>query len=364
MRGRVVELVPAGIGAVLGAASVAVWRGGPEVVAAAAVLGGSLAFARRRPLAVSAVATAALLVTVPQGVLGLATYVLVPMHAYCAGRWASGWSGMAGALALVAVSELGVWVAVAAAVPYAFVPIAAWAAGRALREREQVAGRLAEHARELQEEREAHARLSVRYERARIAAELHDVVAHALSVMVVQASAGQRLDDPEQVAEAFASIADAAHDAHRDIGRLVELLADPGDVGPGPGLPLVEELVARAARSGLRVTLRLEGPRDVLPAIVGQTAYRVVQEGLTNALRHASGAPVEVLIRGEPGALLVEVLNGPGSGGALLTGTGTGTGLLGVRERVAAHGGSVHSGPTADGGWRLGARLPSAAIPR
>ncbi|MDQ3629778.1 MAG: histidine kinase, partial [Actinomycetota bacterium] len=357
--GRVGEPVLAGIGAVLGAASVAAWSGGLEVAAAAAVLGGSLAFARRHPRAVWIVATAALLVTVPQGILGLATYVLVPAHAFCAGRWDSRWSGLAGAIALIVASELGVLVAGDAAVPYAFVPVAAWAAGRALREREQVVERLAVQARELHEEREAHARLSVRYERARIAAELHDIVAHAISVLVVQASAGQRLVgvDPELTAEAFAAIAAAAHEAEQDIARLVELLADSDSAGPGPDLAVIKELVTRAAGSGLRVTLRLEGQRDGLPAIVSQTAYRVVQEGLTNALRHASGAPVEVLVRGEQGELLIDVLNGPSSGAALLAGAGTGNGLLGVRERVTACGGTIEAGATPDGGWRLRARL-------
>ena len=109
-------------------------------------------------------------------------------------------------------------------------PAAGWGAGRALREREQVAGQLAERVRELEEEREAHAALSVRYERARIASELHDIVAHAISVMVVQASAGQRLAarDPEPTAETFEAIAGAARQAEEDMGRLVALLADEG----------------------------------------------------------------------------------------------------------------------------------------
>ena len=359
MRGRVGEPVRAGIGAILGVASVATWSAGLEVAAAGAVLGGSLAFARRHPLAVWIVATAALLATVPQGVLGLATAALIPMHAFCAGRWDSRWSGLAGASALIVASLLGVLVGRDDAVPYVFVPAAAWVAGRGLREREQVVERLAGQARELEEEREAHARLSVRYERARIAAELHDIVAHAISVMVVQASAGQRLAgvDAELTAEAFAAIADAAHEAEHDIARLVELLADPNSAGPGPDLAVIEELVARAAGSGLQVTLRLEGQRDGLPEIVGQTAYRVVQEGLTNALRHASGTPVDVLVRGDHGTLLIEVLNGPASSGSLLRGTGTGTGLTGLRERITACGGTLEARRTPDGGWRLKAHL-------
>lgn len=363
MRGRGGEPLLAALGAALGSASVAAWGGGLDAAAAAAVLGGSLAFARCHPLAAWLVATAALLATVPQGVLGLPTYLLVPAHAFCAGRWDMRWSGFAGLLALIVASELGVLVAGDAAVPFAFVPVAAWAAGRALREREQIAARLAEQARELAEEVDAHARLSVRYERARIAAELHDIVAHAISVIVVQATAGQRLAtvDPGLTTETFAVISGAAREAEQDIARLIELLASPGGAERGPDLAVVEELIARAAGSGLQVTLRLAGERDGFPAIVGQTAYRVVQEGLTNALRHASGAGVDVLVHGDPDALLVEVVNGPASSAALLAGDGTGNGLTGLRERVGTCGGTIEAGPTPDGGWRLRARLSRRA---
>lgn len=360
MRGQRNEPVVVALAAGLAAVSVVPWSGDPVVVAAAAVLGGALGAARRHPRAAWIVATAALLATVPQGVLGLPTYLLVPAHAFCAGRWERRlWPGLAATAALIVVSELAVLVGHDAAVPFAFVPAAAWAAGRALRDREQLAERLAERAGELEDEREAYAQLSVRYERARIAAELHDIVAHALSVVVVQASAGQRLAavDPELTAEAFEAIASAAHQAEHDMGRLVELLGDPAGAGAAPDVALVEELVARAAGSGLQVTLRLEGERDGLPAAVAETAYSVVREGLTNALRHASGAHVEVLVRGATGELLVEVVNGPATGSALLAGIGTGTGLVGLRERVGALGGELQAGPTADGGWRLHAVL-------
>ncbi|MEY2515969.1 MAG: hypothetical protein QOJ89_3327 [bacterium] len=351
-------------GASFGAAGAATWSGDVAVIAAAAALGGALAFARQHPVAASVVATGAVLATVPQGTLGVPTYLLLLLHTFCAGRWSTFRAGLAGVLALIGVSELGVLVEHDAAVPVIFLPGAAWFAGRALRDREQVARRLSERAHELDEEREAHAQLSVRYERTQIAAELHDVVAHALSVMVVQASAGQRLAtvDPELTAEAFAAISGAARAAERDMERLVNLLADGEGGGPGPDLAVVEELVARAAENGLKVALRLEGERDRLPAVMGQTAYRLVQEGLTNALRHAAGSSIEVLVRGEPDALVVEVVNGPASGEAPLAGVGTQTGLTGLRERVDAVGGRMEAGPTADGGWRLSARLPRQDI--
>jgi signal transduction histidine kinase len=350
----------AALGAVLGTASVATWGGGLQVAIAAAVLGASLGLARDHPLAAWLVATAALLATAPYGVLDVPTYVLVPAHAFCAGRWDRRWSGLAGAVALIAVSELAVYLDHEAAVPAAFVPAAAWFAGRALREREQIVVRLAQRARELDDEREVHARLSVRYERARIAAELHDIVAHALSVMVVQASAGQRLAavDPQLTAETFEVIAGAAQQAERDIGRLVDLLADEGPTRSLADLELIGELVTRARRSGLHVTLRHEGERERLPVEIAQTAYRVVQEGLTNALRYASGAPVAVLVRAERTAVLVTVSNEPAAHAPDLAGTGTGNGLLGLRERVGAAGGTLEAGSTPDGGWTLVARLP------
>ena len=142
------------------------------------------------------------------------------------------------------------------------------------------------------------------------------------------------------------------------MGRLVALLGDEQAIGDAPDLTLVDELVARAAGSGLDVTLRLEGEREGLPAPVGEAAYHVVQEGLTNALRYAAGAAVRVLVHGDRDALLVEVSNRPTRTEAALAGIGTGHGLQGLRERVAACGGTFEAGPMADGGWRLAARLP------
>ena len=243
---------------------------------------------------------------------------------------------------------------------------AGWGVGLVLRERDLVAASLAERARELEEEREAHAALSVRYERARIAAELHDIVAHAISVMVVQAAAGQRLRT-----RSGADRGDVRRD--RRCGRVrrrrtwaawPSCSREDGALAAAPDLALVEQLVARAAGSGLAVTLRLEGEREGLPAPAVQAACHVVQEGLTNALRYAAGAQVDVLVRGERDALVVAVENAPAAHDPDLAGVGTGTGLQGLRERVGAAGGALEAGPLAGGGWRLGARLPRrVAIP-
>jgi signal transduction histidine kinase len=230
-------------------------------------------------------------------------------------------------------------------------------AGTALRLRRQTAEALAERGRELERERELFAELSVRNERARIASELHDIVGHALSVMVVQAAAGQRLVDqaPEAATESLAVIADSARQGRADLQRLVDLLAGT-DVG-SPDLSLLEEVVGRAARSGLRVTCRLEGDREGLGADASHAAFRVVQEGLTNALRHSPGAEVRVVVRGEGRSVQVQVRNGAAPEQPHEPWAGTGRGLLGLRERVLALGGTFSAGPCPDGGWLVEATV-------
>jgi signal transduction histidine kinase len=242
-----------------------------------------------------------------------------------------------------------------------------YAAGLAVASRRRASAELEVRARELEEEREIFAEQSVRYERARIARELHDIVAHSVSLMVVQANAGERLAavDPASAAEAFTSISEAARQAGAEIGRLVELLNDPVP-DPSPGLRIVEELVARAHTSGLGITCQLRGDIDDLGGGGADAAYRMVQEGITNAMKHAPGAPIAVLISGAENWVEVSVTNGPPRPGfSGLEQSGGGHGLEGMRERLQQCGGTLESGPTPEGGWRLIARLPhrSAALP-
>jgi signal transduction histidine kinase len=231
-------------------------------------------------------------------------------------------------------------------------------AGTALRLRRQTAEELAERGRELAAERELFAELSVRNERARIASELHDIVGHALSVMVVQAAAGQRLA-PDLASESLAVIAASARQGQADLQRLIDLLS--GTEVASPDLTVIDELVAQAARSGLHVTCRLEGSRDGVAADQAHAAVRIVQESLTNALRHAPGAAVRVLLRTSPPgrALTVRVENDPCPPRSAPPLLGTGRGLLGLRERVQALGGTFSAAPTASGGWCVAAQLPS-----
>jgi signal transduction histidine kinase len=360
---RRTELMVAIAGALLAAGAMAAVGATWLSLVGAAIAGGALGATHRHPRAAWMVAIAGFLALAADVDAdgSLAMVVLVPLHAFCAGRWDRDWGAIAALVSLVFAWELALQLrSDDTFVPAILIPATLWAAGRALRERELVAAQLGERARELEEEREAYATLSVRYERARIASELHDIVAHALSVMVIQATAGQRLaaHDPEATAQTFDAIADAARQAEQDMGRLVVLLGDEEAIGPAPDLILVEELVARAAGSGLDVRLRLEGDREGLRAPLGQTAYRVVQEGLTNALRYAAGAAVAVRVRGDGEALMVEVENAPASDEGRLAGVGTGNGLRGLRERVGACGGTLEAGPTPDGGWLLAVRLP------
>ena len=231
-------------------------------------------------------------------------------------------------------------------------------AGTVLRLRRETAEQLAERGRELEAERALFADVSVRNERARIASELHDIVGHALSVMVVQAAAGQRLvaQSPEAAVESLEVIAQSARQGRADLQRLIDLLA--GTEVANPDLSLIDEVVNQAARSGLRVTCRLEGSRDGLQSEAAHAAFRVVQESLTNALRHAPGAEVRVLIRSEADgrAVTVRVENDAGTHSAPNI-SGTGRGLIGLRERVLALGGTFSAGPAAAGGWAVEAQL-------
>ncbi len=252
-----------------------------------------------------------------------------------------------------------------------------WAIGLAAGSRRRLTEQLAARGRELETERELFAAEAVRYERARIARELHDVVAHCISVMVIQASAGQRLSatDPEQAAEAFDAIAEVVRQAESEIGRLVELLDHEPPAHGADGILLVDELVARAGAAGLAVSCRITGSTGRLPEHASDTAYRVVQESLTNALKHSPGAPVEVVIAGSGDHMDIAVVNGttpvpasaavpaavPAPAAFPMVGlqrAGGGYGLAGMRERVAACGGEMSAGPTEGGGWQVRARLP------
>ncbi|HTC70167.1 MAG TPA: histidine kinase, partial [Acidothermaceae bacterium] len=288
-------VIPLWVGGVRG--GVSDWIGAICTVAGAVCIAGW----RRYPNAVLVVGPALLLVCGFTGP-GPSNFLLAVLVAYAflvaerfsgRGAWVAGLGFAAYVLGLYVIT--GQWNS-----PGLLILIApGFVAGTALRLRRETAEQLAERGRELEAERELFAEVSVRNERARIASELHDIVGHALSVMVVQAAAGQRLvaKSPEAAVESLAVIAESARQGRADLQRLIDLLA--GTEVASPDLSLIDEVVKQAARSGLRVTCRLEGSRDGLQSEAAHAAFRVVQESLTNALRHAPGAEVRVLIRSE-----------------------------------------------------------------
>ena len=250
-----------------------------------------------------------------------------------------------------------------------------WLAGRVVAARRALSKQLEARNTELESERELFTREAVRLERARIARELHDIVAHGLSVIVVQAGAAQRLAkvDYQAAGQSLRSIAELADSAQAEIARLVELIdCDPGTANStswvSPQLRSVDALVRQVGAAGQKVNLRRLTPAGGLTSAASQAAYRVVQEALTNALRHAPGAPVEVIISEAAGGVTVRIENGPplnnlsgrrdGSGLEL---AGTGRGLTGLTDRVAACGGTLTAGHTPTGGWLVCAAFPSAA---
>jgi signal transduction histidine kinase len=217
-----------------------------------------------------------------------------------------------------------------------------------------------ERAARAEREREERARLAVSEERARIARELHDVVGHSVSVMTVQASAVRRLLEPDQDREraALLVVEQTGREALAEMRRMVGVLRRPEEapaLAPQPSLEQLGRLVEQAREAGLPVELRIEGDPKQLPSGVDLTAYRLVQEGLTNAIKHARAQRAEVVVRYSDGHVELTVSDdGPGGGG----GDKGGHGLVGMRERVSVYGGELEAGPRPEGGYRLHARLP------
>ncbi len=235
--------------------------------------------------------------------------------------------------------------------------------GYNVRERQSVQNRLEAEKRHSAAEQE---RRSVLEERARIARELHDVVAHHMSVIAIQAEAAPYLaeDLPEPITAAFADIRATALDALSETRRLLGVLrqeTDDGDTAPQPGLDRLDALVAAVRGAGLNVEVTVDGTERPLPPGVGRNAYRIIQEALSNAMRHAPGAEVRVHLTHRPDALDIHVGNGPPptlpNGRAPLP-PGGGHGLVGMRERADALGGRLSAGPTGEGGYSVRATLP------
>ncbi len=234
--------------------------------------------------------------------------------------------------------------------------------GRAVRSRSRLTAELHEAALRATEEREAAAARAMAEERRRIAREMHDVVAHSVSMMVIQAGGARRIleRDPARAEAAGALIEKTGREALREMRTLLGLLHaedEHADYAPQPSLRDIEALVERARVAGLPVELTVEGARRELPAGIDLAAYRVVQEALTNVVKHGGGAETEVRVRYQADA--VEVTVADRGGGTITTRLdGSGHGLAGMRERVRVYGGELHAGRRRGGGFEVRALLP------
>lgn len=236
----------------------------------------------------------------------------------------------------------------------------AWGMGEFSRERRETTELLAQRAEQLERSQSENARRAVLDERVRIARELHDVVAHHVSVMGVQAGAARRVmaRDPDQASEALSAIESSSRQAVGEMQRLIGFLRQEGDVdalAPQPGLDQLDRLVSQASTDRLGVEVVRVGEIVELAPSVELSAFRIVQEALTNARKHASATNVVVTLRYGTDALEIEVLD---DGSAPVPSTVGGNGLRGMRERVALLGGDLHAGPQPEGGFLVRAHLP------
>jgi signal transduction histidine kinase len=234
-----------------------------------------------------------------------------------------------------------------------------WLAGFALHQRAAQAEEAEDRAARAERERAVATRIAVAEERARIARELHDVVAHSVSVMVLQAGA-VRHGLPQSLTEdkdALMDVEKTGRAALTEMRRLLGALHDGQDVerAPQPGLDSLDDLVERVSRAGLPVRLQVEGEAVPLPRAIDLSAYRIVQEGLTNSLKHAKASRADVTVRYRAEDLELEVRD---DGVGTSSSDGLGHGLVGMQERVKIYGGEMSAGPGPEGGFVLNARLP------
>jgi signal transduction histidine kinase len=240
--------------------------------------------------------------------------------------------------------------------------LVAWVLGDSMRYRRAYLTSLEDRAARLERERDAQAQIAVAAERARIARELHDVIAHNVSVMVVQADGASYAlrSEPERTAQALTAISHTGRQALAEMRRLLGILRsgdEQADLAPVPGLDQLRELLDQAREAGMSVSLTLEGAVRPLPEGAELAAYRVVQESLTNTRKHGGlAAAAAVTLRYEPDGLLLQVTDD--GLGAAVAADGVGHGLTGMRERVEMYGGTIQAGPLPGGGYQVTARLP------
>jgi signal transduction histidine kinase len=353
------------------------WRE-PDALAYLLLVAGPLALLVRRrwPLGVLAVALACGLAyaarTYPEGPSQLAIYPALWTVAMTRSR-RTAWLAATWAALAVAGAELFLYgdTMLDGEPLYAAVTVFAavwWAEG--VRARRAYVAELRDRADRAERTREEEARRRVDEERMRIARELHDVVSHTIGVISVQAGVAAHLlhRRPDKAADSLAAIRQASDEALGELHAMLGVLRDggadggPAPLAPAPGLAELDALVAQAAGAGVDVTVSVEGEARRLPPAVDLAAYRVVQESLTNIVRHAQASRADVTVRHTDGRVVVEVTDDgrarPGAGPG--NGNGSGQGILGMRERARALGGTLEAGPRPGGGFRVQATLPVA----
>ncbi|MFF1611158.1 sensor histidine kinase [Amycolatopsis sp. NPDC058278] len=349
--GVAVALVVAGLSATHAPADL-------DVLGYAALAAGGLALAARRRAPIAVLAVTAVCALAYQ-VAGFEVPVVAYLFAvYAAVRAGHRIAAVVASVLMLAAVPLALLASGVAGTGAAFTQsrdvlqiawlIAAGAAGEALRQAER-------RADEAERTREETARRRADEERLHIARELHDSLTHQISVIKVQAEVAVHLARKrgEDVPDALLAIRDAGREAARELRATLEALRD-DDKDPPRGLDDVPDLVRRARSTGLDAQLTVEGPRDAVPAAVGRTAYRIVQESLTNVARHAAAATASVRIDHRPGTLVIRV----DDDGQATVDSAPGVGLTGMRERVTALGGRLQAGPRREGGFSVQAELP------
>lgn len=252
--------------------------------------------------------------------------------------------------------------------PVVFFGVVPWGLGRVIRNQTVLARELTEKAELEQIAREEEEALATAAERSRVARELHDVLAHNLSLMVIQASAARRVadHDPAAAVQAAQLISRTGREALNELRYVFgPVRKEDGDaLGASPGLANLDQLASRAHRAGLPVDLRVEGDPFELSPGADMAAYRVVQEALTNILKHAHGSRASVVVRYRPSDVEVEVVDdGSGTTNNGSAQAGGGHGLIGMRERMALYGGELEVGERQEGGFAVHARLPAGGVP-
>ena len=347
---------------------------GPRVTNAVllAFVGPPLAWRRRWPgaaLTVSSAAIAAQVIVVdrvpPSGFLYAGPTLIGAYSVGAYARWS--WRALA-ALGAMVVAYDGVYApaqglsgsfsSITTELVWIVLPAAMWLVGHRVRRRRLEAAAVAEATR-VERQRERQQLAALERERGRMARELHDILAHSVSLMGVQAGAAEEVlrRDPERARPVLRSIQQISRDSVAELRRLLGMLRsdelEPSTT-PQPQLDQLEGMVAKLRAAGLPVKLRIVGDRQALAAGVELTAYRVVQEALTNALKHARPSRVDVVLSYRPDCLEISVDND----GVLLAGNGGGHGLIGMTERVALYGGTLIAGARPGGGYHVAAKLP------